>query len=69
MSRQTLPGHARATHLSLYTIAQKDPYQHIDFLGSGAYGYVDTVKRIDDHLPSLLERQYALYREGIVRLS
>jgi serine/threonine protein kinase len=48
VSRQTLPGPARDTHLSLYTIAQKDPYQHIDFLGSGAYGYVDTVKRIDE---------------------
>jgi serine/threonine protein kinase len=23
-----------------------DPYQHIDFLGSGSYGYVDTVQRV-----------------------
>jgi serine/threonine protein kinase len=28
------------------TIVDKDPYQHIDFLGSGAYGWVDTVRKI-----------------------
>jgi serine/threonine protein kinase len=26
---------------------EKDPYQHIDHLGSGAYGYVDTVVKVD----------------------
>ena len=28
------------------TVVEKDPYQHIDYLGSGAYGYVDTVRKI-----------------------
>lgn len=35
-------------HLSSSAMFQKDPYQHIDFLGNGAYGYVDTVKKVDE---------------------
>ncbi|KAH9208160.1 kinase-like domain-containing protein, partial [Leptodontidium sp. 2 PMI_412] len=29
------------------TVFENDPYQHIDHLGSGAYGYVDTVKKVN----------------------
>jgi len=28
-------------------VVEIDPYQHIDHLGSGAYGYVDTVRNVD----------------------
>jgi serine/threonine protein kinase len=31
---------------ALRTTVEKDPYQHLDFLGNGAYGYVDTVKSV-----------------------
>jgi serine/threonine protein kinase len=31
---------------ALRPAVERDPYQHIDFLGSGAYGYVDTVKSV-----------------------
>jgi serine/threonine protein kinase len=48
MSRQIIAGPARDTCLSSSAVFQKDPYQHIDFLGSGAYGYVDTVTKVDE---------------------
>jgi serine/threonine protein kinase len=28
------------------SLPETDPYQHVDFLGSGSYGYVDTVRRV-----------------------
>jgi serine/threonine protein kinase len=31
---------------ALLAVFEKDPYQHIDLLGNGAYGYVDTVRKI-----------------------
>jgi serine/threonine protein kinase len=37
---------AKPTQSTPGLLPQIDPYQHIDFLGSGAYGYVDTVQRV-----------------------
>lgn len=33
---------------AIRTVVEKDPYQHIEYLGSGAYGWVDTVRKVVD---------------------
>ena len=41
-TKSTLPGQQSGPGISY----DEDPYEHIEILGSGAYGYVDKVKRI-----------------------
>lgn len=59
------PSSVNTTGIRVY---QVDPYKHLDYLGHGAYGYVDKVQKLSGGSSPAAPAEPTVYARKVIRI-